>query len=617
VNHALSPDGRLLALTTEEGTCALVDPATGAELAVLPPNLTIPLRFETSGALLTYGSAGLRRWPVARDPASGACRFGPPELLFRGVSNHKHGSSLNGRIVAIPNLNRGALLLNRDRPGPPLVLGPQQDTRRCAVSPDGRWVATGNHFNSQGIGAKVWDASTGKLVKDLRLHGSCWVAFSPDGKWLLTAAGGCRLWAVGTWEKGPFLGKVSTDQLAFSSDGRVLALLDEAGSIGLVEPATGREYVRLDAPTDVGVFPMCFSPDGARLFALGSEGKAVHVWDLRRIRRGLAELGLDWDAPPYPKPAAVEGPLKVAVRLDPKDPEPHLRLGWALFRQDKWAQAEKAFRQAVRLAPGNATARYSLGAALGRQGKVEQAGAAYREAIRLDPALAEAHCNLGGVLRSQGRLAESLQSYRRGHALGLKRPGWGYPSAEWVRRGEQLVLLEKRLPDVLAGKHTPASPRERADYAQVCALTGRHAAAARLYAEAFAADAKLAEDLSEGHRYNAACAAALAAAGKGEGAAKLDDKERTRLRRQALGWLKADLAAWAKVAEGPAGQRLRVQKTLTHWRADADLAGVRDEAALEKLPKAEATSWRKLWADVVDALLKRSTKPGRKEGSDE
>ena len=29
-----------------------------------------------------------------------------------------------------------------------------------------------------------------------------------------------------------------------------------------------------------------------------SEG--LRVWDLRRIRARLAELGLDWDAPPYP-----------------------------------------------------------------------------------------------------------------------------------------------------------------------------------------------------------------------------------------------------------------------------------------------------------------------------
>jgi hypothetical protein len=43
---------------------------------------------------------------------------------------------------------------------------------------------------------------------------------------------------------------------------------------------------------------------------------------------------------------------------------------------------------------------------------------------------------------------------------------------------------------------------------------------------------------------------------------------------------------------------------LTHWRADPDLAGVRDKPALDKLPDAERMAWRKLWAEV-DGLLKR------------
>src|SRR5262249_56526122 len=113
----------------------------------------------------------------------------------------------------------------------------------------------------------------------------------------------------------------------------------------------------------------------------------------------------------------------------------------------------------------------------------------------------------------------------------------------------------KRLIAVLQGKAQPMDAGERLDLAWVALRPsrGQYAAAARLYAEAFAAkDARA--DLLARHRYNAACASALAAAGKGEGAAQLTDKERARLRGQALGWLKADLTAWGKLAEGPAPQ---------------------------------------------------------------
>jgi WD40 repeat protein len=314
---ALRRDGRLLAGTTEEGSCALVDPASGAELGVIRGNRTIPVAFETSGALLAWGSAGLCRWPVSEDRATGRCRMGPPQLLLNFHSDDLlfHGSSADGRVLAIPNRHRGALLLHRDRRRPPVVLGPQEDVRSCAVSPDGRWVATGSHGTEQNIGAKVWDAASGRLVKDLPVGGACAVGFSPDGKWLVTTGGGFRLWAVGTWKEGPSLGGEGVYLgFAFSPDSKVLAVENETGVVRLVEVATGREYVRLDAPVQTRLCPQCFTPDGSQLIALGRESQALHVWDLRRVRAGLKELGLDWEQPDYPPAKTPPArPLRIEV----------------------------------------------------------------------------------------------------------------------------------------------------------------------------------------------------------------------------------------------------------------------------------------------------------------
>jgi hypothetical protein len=175
----------------------------------------------------------------------------------------------------------------------------------------------------------------------------------------------------------------------------------------------------------------------------------------------------------------------------------------------------------------------------------------------------------------------------------------------WVRQARRLVRLEKELPDVLSGKRKPVSEAERIEYAAVCALTRRYGGAARLYAEAFAAQPTLAADLKAAHRYNAACSAALAAAGQGKEAPKPDDKARARLRRQALGWLQADLALWGKEAEkGTPQARAAVQKMLRHWQKDPDLAGVRQANALGKPPEAEQAEWQKLWGEV-EALLKK------------
>jgi serine/threonine-protein kinase len=165
------------------------------------------------------------------------------------------------------------------------------------------------------------------------------------------------------------------------------------------------------------------------------------------------------------------------------------------------------------------------------------------------------------------------------------------------------------LPGFLKGEYQARDNTERLDLASVCSAKKLYHASARLYAAAFAADPILSDDLQTGHRYNAACFAALAAAGQGEDAAKLDDKERARLRQQALDWVRADLALWTKKLESnqPA-DRATVQSTVEYWRQDPDLAGLRDEAPLAKLPEDERKAWQALWREV-EALLERAEKP--------
>jgi hypothetical protein len=176
-------------------------------------------------------------------------------------------------------------------------------------------VALGNHTNTQGIGAAVWDASSGKVVKEFRMDSSCVPGFSPAGKWLVTAGGDCRLWEVGTWVEGPLIDSEG-GMVAFSRDDRVVAVGNETGVIRLVEAATGREYVRLDAPVQTRFKPVAFTADGSQLLALGLDSQALHVLDLRRIRRELANLGLDWDAPMLPDPPEKAPPAIPAVKVD-------------------------------------------------------------------------------------------------------------------------------------------------------------------------------------------------------------------------------------------------------------------------------------------------------------
>jgi serine/threonine-protein kinase len=303
----------------------------------------------------------------------------------------------------------------------------------------------------------------------------------------------------------------------------------------------------------------------------------------------------------------AEAAYREALRFKPDYAPAHGNLGNALSRQGRHKEAETAYREALRLQPDIAGAHYNLGSALADQGRDKEAEAPYREAIRLEPDFPEAHCNLGRALMRQGRFAEALGPLRRGHDLGSQRTGWPYPSSDWVRQCERFVELDRKLPAMMRGDSEPASAVERLDLAALCQHPGKqlHAAAARLYAEAFAVEPKLAADLRQPHRYNAACSAALAAAGQGEDAKHLPDKEGQRLRRQVLAWLRDDLALWAKVAEraeAPAKQAVR--QTMRHWQQDTDLASVRDPAALDQLLDDEGRQWRQLWNDVAGLLAK-------------
>src|SRR5262249_19228409 len=160
-----------------------------------------------------------------------------------------------------------------------------------------------------------------------------------------------------------------------------------------------------------------------------------------------------------------------------------------------------------------------------------------------------------------------------------------YPSAQWVRHAERLVELDGQLPALLRGEAQPAAA-DLLVLADLCARCKRlYAAGARFYREAFAAEPVSADDLQAGHRYRAARAAALAATGQGEDAVPLDDKERSRWRQQALAWLRAELALWAKQLDKDTPEaRGAVQKALQSWKGDAAFAGLRDPAAVAQLP---------------------------------
>jgi hypothetical protein len=197
------------------------------------------------------------------------------------------------------------------------------------------------------------------------------------------------------------------------------------------------------------------------------------------------------------------------------------------------------------------------------------------------------------------------------------------------------AALDTRMAAVLCGG-APKDNGERLQLAYRAYERRLFASSARLYAEALEADPKLAEDRQRPHRYDAACAAALAAGPKntptvpspikgkektqgfsllvgretGAGAeTPLNDADCAKFRNQARAWLEAELATWANLlGSANAQQRQAIASSLKHWQQDTALAGVRDAAALAKLRRDEREAWKSLWAEV-EALLAKARTP--------
>ena len=299
---------------------------------------------------------------------------------------------------------------------------------------------------------------------------------------------------------------------------------------------------------------------------------------------------------------------------------------------------------AIRLKPDSRHVPRNLGIALVDQGKLDEAIAEFREATPPQSRLAEAHVNLGASCRpgeagrgdrrvprgdsAQARLcrgplqlrpspsARGTNSPRRsrnseGRDLAGAIPSWPIHPRSRAAEIERLHRARAELPAILAGQARPADAAESLGFAQLCYDKKLHGASARFWAEAFQSQPKLAErhagpaPLQRRLRRGAG----RMRPGQGRSAAR-------RCRQDPLAQAGDRLAQGRPggVVEDP-GERAApgapsIAQTLQHWKADPDLAGLRDPAALAKLPEDEQNACRALWAEV-DALLTkaRDTKP--------
>lgn len=196
--------------------------------------------------------------------------------------------SADGTRIAVPNDDVKSVGIYERRTGKRLRnidVGQWWGSQHLAFSPDGRFLASivGNRRSAQ-----VWDVDTGAVVLKVLAGNTCNTVtggFSPNGRDFAFGDGGqIRIWDTSTWTEGVGIQAVAPwgmARLEYSPDSRMIATQSEYGHDGvrLYEVATRRERAHVQ-PQGKTTGILRFSHDG-RLLAWVNGANQIHVLDVR------------------------------------------------------------------------------------------------------------------------------------------------------------------------------------------------------------------------------------------------------------------------------------------------------------------------------------------------
>ena len=276
-----SPDGRLLGAMLRNGNVFIAD-VHGKPRTILPghPDRAIALAFSPGGAWLAVASrdGATRLWPtfVAGPPAC-TVRDGLVERFSRDGKSIAYASAEGVGIWRIAGPEQIYM---------PLVGWLAADlTEHIDFSPDGKWLVS---VAGGSDGFAIWDLATRTLAASGVGAGAdrYWIRFTPDGKRLLSLGlDGLQVWPVlengGRLSFGPPATIPLEDRAAIngvaalSPDGHRVLVRVQPQRVLLVDLEKGGALTPID--TDFEVRTLAWSPDGQRIVAGTRKGGGTQI----------------------------------------------------------------------------------------------------------------------------------------------------------------------------------------------------------------------------------------------------------------------------------------------------------------------------------------------------